>query len=69
MSAVKQAVTASALSLVVASCTARGNPSAPSAPSGPPAVSSPAANALVVFTDPQTGLSTSDVRDAQDHIV
>jgi hypothetical protein len=47
------------------------NPSAhaPSGPSAPSAVSQPNAGALVVFTDPLTGLSTSNVRDAQDHIV
>ena len=27
------------------------------------------ANPLIVFTDPRTGLPTSDVRDAQDHVV
>jgi carboxypeptidase family protein len=46
-------------------------PSAPSAVSqpGPSAVSQPNAGGLAVFRDPLTGLSTSDVRDAQDHIV
>jgi hypothetical protein len=44
------------------------NPVAPSARSAPPAVSQPKAGALVVFTDPLTGLSTSDVRDAQGQI-
>src|SRR5262245_63613710 len=50
--------------------------SAPVAPSAPPAPSSasqskPPANtpALIVFKDPLTGLSTSDVRDAQGRIV
>jgi Carboxypeptidase regulatory-like domain len=46
----------------------------PSAPSSvqqpPPAVQQPAnPNQLIVFKDPLTGLSTSDVRDAQEHIV
>ena len=47
------------------------NPSArpPSAPSAPPAVSQPKPSALVVFTDPLTGFSTSDVRDAHDRVV
>ena len=44
------------------------NPAAP-APSAPSAVSQPKPSALVVYKDPLTGLSTSDVRDAQDHIV
>jgi hypothetical protein len=43
-------------------------PSAPS-PSAPPVVSQPNPGPLVVFTDPVTGLSTSDVRDARDHVV
>ena len=43
--------------------------SAPSAPSAPSAVSQPTAGALVVFRDPLTGLSTSDVRDARGNIV
>ena len=39
-------------------------------PSGPSAVQQPVnPNQLIVFKDPLTGLSTSDVRDAQDHIV
>jgi len=38
----------------------------PSAPSG---VSQPTPPALVVFKDPLTGLSTSDVRDARGHVV
>ena len=42
---------------------------APSAPSAPSAVSQPNAGALVVFTDPLTGLSTSGVHDAQGHVV
>jgi len=42
---------------------------APAAPSAPSAVAQPNAGALVVFKDPLTGLSTSNVRDAQDHIV
>src|SRR5262245_22062813 len=42
----------------------------PSAPSAPSAVQQPAnPNATAVFKDPLTGLSISDVRDAQDHIV
>ena len=46
------------------------NPTAPApAPSAPSAVSQPKPSALVVYKDPLTGLSTSDVRDAQDHIV
>jgi hypothetical protein len=44
------------------------NPGA--APSAPPsAVSQPNASALVVFTDPLTGLSTMGVHDAQGHVV
>ena len=42
---------------------------APSAPSAPSSVSQPNPGALVVFKDPLTGLFTSDVRDAQDHVV
>jgi hypothetical protein len=39
-------------------------------PSAPSAVQQPLnPNQLIVFKDPLTGLSTSDVRDAQDHIV
>jgi hypothetical protein len=44
----------------------RGAASPPSAPS---AVSQPNVGALVVFTDPVTGLSTSGVHDAQGHVV
>lgn len=44
------------------------NPAAP-APSAPAAVSQPNPGVLVVFTDPVTGRSTSDVRDAQGHVV
>jgi hypothetical protein len=40
-----------------------------SPPSAPSAVSQPNAGAPVVFTDPVTGLSTSGVHDAQDHVV
>jgi hypothetical protein len=40
-----------------------------SAPTAPSAVSQPKAAEPIVFTDPLTGLSTSDVRDAQDHVV
>ena len=69
MLAIKQAIAAGVLSLFVTACTAGGNPSAPSAPSVPTVVSPPAQNTLVVFTDPLTGLFTSDVRDAQDHVV
>lgn len=42
---------------------------APSAPSPPPGVSQPKPTELVVFRDPVTGLSTSDVRDARGHVV
>lgn len=46
------------------------NPSAaPSAPLAASAVSQPSAGALVVFTDPVTGLSTAGVHDAQGHVV
>jgi len=48
------------------------NPAAPAlAPSAsaPPGVSQPNAGPLVVFTDPLTGRATSDVRDAQNHVV
>lgn len=41
----------------------------PSPPSVPSSVPQPNAGALVVFRDPLTGLATSDVRDAEDHIV
>ena len=42
----------------------------PLAPSTPLTVQQPVIpNQLIVFRDPLTGLSTSDVRDAQDHIV
>jgi Carboxypeptidase regulatory-like domain len=43
--------------------------SAPSALSPPSGVSQPNTPVLVVFKDPLTGLSTSDVRDGQGHIV
>jgi hypothetical protein len=54
----------------LAGCGRSSSPSMPGAPS-PVAqpVPQPASNPLVVFRDPLTGLSTSDVRDAQDHIV
>ena len=42
---------------------------ASSAPSAPSVVSPPTPNGLVVFRDPLTGFSTSDVRDAHDHVV
>src|SRR4029079_14118990 len=42
---------------------------APSSPSAPSAVSQPNPGSLVVFKDPLTGVSTSDVRDAHGHIV
>src|SRR5215468_5550834 len=42
---------------------------APSAPSAPSGASQPPLPTLVVFKDPLTGLSTSDVRDARGHIV
>jgi len=48
----------------VVACSNRNTP-APSAPS----VVSPKPAALAVFTDPVTGLSTSDVRDAQGNVV
>lgn len=51
----------------LAACSNPG--AAPSAPSAPPAASQPDAGALVVFTDPVTGLSTSGVYDVQDHVV
>jgi hypothetical protein len=41
----------------------------PSAPAAPAAVPEPNAGALVVFTDPLTHRSTSDVRDAEGHVV
>src|SRR5262249_9404703 len=45
-------------------------PSAPSIPFAPSPVQQPSVpNQPVVFKDPLTGLSTSDVRDAQEHIV
>jgi len=47
------------------------NPGAPrpSVVSAPSAVSQPSPSSPVAFKDPLTGLSTSDVRDAHDHIV
>jgi hypothetical protein len=48
------------------------NPTGPApapVPSAPSSVSQPSPPALVVFKDPLTGLSTSDVRDARGHIV
>jgi len=42
---------------------------APSAPPVPPVVSQPSPPSLVAFKDPVTGLSTSDVRDSQGHVV
>jgi hypothetical protein len=44
------------------------NPTAP-APPAPSGVSQPVPPSVVVFTDPLTGLSTSDVRDARGHVV
>ena len=62
-----------AVGLVACSNPAAPSPSAPAppapAPSAPPGASPPKPGALVAFKDPLTGLSTSDVRDAQDHIV
>src|SRR5262245_54529105 len=55
--------------LVGCSNPAAPTPPAPSAPSAPSGVSQPTPPTLVVFTDPLTGLSTSDVRDARGHIV
>ncbi|HTM25640.1 MAG TPA: carboxypeptidase-like regulatory domain-containing protein [Vicinamibacterales bacterium] len=56
------------ISVGLAGCS---NPAAraPSAPLAPSGVSQPDNAALVVFRDPLTGLSTSDVRDARGHIV
>lgn len=49
------------------------NPAAPAPASSPPSApsggSQPSPSALVVFRDPLTGLFTSNVRDAQGHIV
>ena len=67
MNTVRTAIALCALSLVVTSCAARDTASAPTAPSAPVSPTTP--STLVVFTDPLTGLSTSDVRDARDHIV
>jgi hypothetical protein len=53
--------------LVACSNTAATAPAAPSAP--PPGVARPNPGAQVVFQDPLTGLSTSDVRDARGHVV
>src|SRR5437867_2192075 len=49
----------------------RSMPSAPAAaaPSAPAPAPSPAPVELALFTDPASGFSTSDVRDAQDEIV
>jgi hypothetical protein len=54
----------------LAGCGRSDSPSLPGSPS-PVAqpVPQPASNPLVVFKDPLTGLTTSDVRDAQDHVV
>jgi hypothetical protein len=46
-----------------------GRSDSPPTPSAPSAISQPNAGVLVVFKDPLTGLSISNVRDAQDHIV
>ena len=68
-------MTAKSLAAVAVLLVANGlvgcsNPSAaPSAPLAASAVSQPSAGALVVFTDPVTGLSTSGVHDAQGHVV
>lgn len=51
----------------LAGCSSPGAPVSPS--SAPPAVSQPNAGALVVFTDPVTGLSISGVHDAQGRVV
>lgn len=69
----KEKMTNKSLAAIAALVVATGlvgcsNPSAP-APSAPVAVSQPKPAALVVFKDPLTGLSTSDVRDAHDHVV
>ena len=66
--AIHQAIAAGVF-LSVTSCAPNGTPSALSAPSAPSEVPPQPRNALVVFTDPLTGLSTSDVRDAHDHVV
>ncbi len=43
-------------------------PVPPSAPQPAP-IPTPAVSRLVAFTDPDSGVTTSDVRDAQDHVV
>jgi Carboxypeptidase regulatory-like domain len=59
-----------AMLLVANGLVACSNPHAPTAPSAPPGISPPnPAGALVLFRDPLTGLSTSDVRDARGHVV
>lgn len=45
------------------------SPLSPSSPSLPSITSPPNPGSLVLFKDPLTGVSTSDVRDAQDHVV
>ena len=50
----------------LAACGGSGSPAAPSAPSP---VAQPTTIQLVVFTDPASGFSTSDVRDVQEQIV
>lgn len=55
----------------LAGCGGSGSPAAPSAPSpvAPPPVAPPMTIQLVVFTDPASGFSTSEVRDVHDQIV
>lgn len=67
--AITNAIRGGVLSLCVASCAPSAIPSAPPTLSAPSPVLPPTANPLAVFTDPLTGLSTSDVRDARDHVV
>ncbi len=60
-----------ALAQGLVGCGGPGSLPAPSslAPSAPSPVPQPIPISLVVFTDPASGLSTSDVRDVQDQIV
>src|SRR5262245_16356827 len=57
-----------AVFMVVTGLVAVSNRAAPS-PTAPASVSQQSPPALVVFKDPLTGLSTSDVRDARGHLV
>jgi carboxypeptidase family protein len=54
--------------MAAGACAQSGSSTAPSSPLPPPP-SSPPAVTIVVFTEPGSGFSTSDLRDAQDQII